>query len=430
MKILIILLFCTACMSCHRNEDDVLRDAQGAATRLPHAWKSSVSLDGGLTTTMHAQHIYQNKYLLTAQRVGPKTADNLCFKNVETGENKWVWSDRFNTSETSTLFKNYIYSYQNLLFYNYGSRSYCIDQETGKTVWKQEWTPGISQVRTTKGFGNHFYFTGTPPEIWQQKVWDESIYQGDMQTGQIRPIAKLKAIPGKFWNDPSGLKLYSIGGRLSFLTNENDTLVLVSYELPDPRPQFTSVTSGYISLYNLTRQKWVYEQIPLVNQDETGGGGWPVLINDKIYFTLAMWVGCFDVFTGKRIWMKRLTEASLFSDLILADGKLLANGQNAKLYSLDPATGNVLWTQESSAIGSSLYQQDGVVYYIASQKLKAVEVATGRLLWNLDCPDYYTINRGDSWFSGFVTGLPATGGKKGRIFASTNLNVYSFEAAK
>jgi outer membrane protein assembly factor BamB len=128
--------------------------------------------------------------------------------------------------------------------------------------------------------------------------------------------------------------------------------------------------------------------------------------------------------------MSRITQASLFSDLIVAEGKLLANGQDAKLYCLDPQTGNILWTQRSSGIGSSLHYQDGVVYYIASQNLLATEVATGKLLWNLPCPDAYTEKRADSWFSGFVTGLPARSGRKGRVFASTNLNVYCFEAAK
>lgn len=431
MRILVFLLLGALCTTCHKAEDEVLTDAQGVVTRLPHLWKSTVSLDGGLTTTMHAQHLYKDKFLLTAQRVGLTKADNLCFKNIDSGENQWVWSDRFQTNETATIFDNYVYSYQNLLFYNYGPRSYCIDQETGKTVWKQEWTGGISQVRTTAGHGNHFYFTGTSPTLWRQNIQDEALYEGDMRTGQIRPIAKLATMAGKVYNDPSGLKLYSAGASLSFITHNSDTLVLVSYELPIPHPQFGAVTSGYLSLYNLTKGKWEYEQVA-VDQDETGatGGSSPVILGDKAYYTVSMWVGCYDVYTGKRIWLKRLTEASLISDLLIANGKLLANGQNAKLYGLNPDTGDILWTQESSGIGSSLHQQDGVVYYIASQKLKAVDIATGKLLWNLDCPDAYTEKRADSWFSGFVTGLPEKNGQKGRIFAGTNLNAYCFEAVK
>ena len=206
--------------------------------------------------------------------------------------------------------------------------------------------------------------------------------------------------------------------------------MLISYDLPDPRPAYTADASGYLGLYNMSQHKWIYDQVPMINSDEAGGGNFPTIIGDKVYYAINMWVGCFDLMTGERVWMKRITEASLFSDMIVAEGKLLANGQDAKLYCLDPATGNILWKQRSSGIGSSLHYQDGVVYYIASQDLLATEVATGKLLWKLPCPDYYTINRGDSWFSGFVTGLSGKGGRKGRIFASTHLNVYCFEAAK
>lgn len=431
MKLLLLLLGVT-CFGCHKPDEDVLRNAQGVVTKVPYVWKSSVSLDGGLTTTMHAQHIYKEQYLLTAQRVTQTqttpVADNLCFKDVQTGENKWVWSDRSFPYETATLFKNYIYSHQNLLVYNYGPRAYCIDQETGKTVWRQEWTPGLNHAATTAGYGEHFYFTGTPPDLWQQKRWEEYVYQGDMRTGQVRPIAKLAILPGKVWTDPSGLALYASGSSLRFFVRGSDTLMLVSYELPVPRPQYNATTSGYLSLYNLTQKAWVYEQVPVVNDDELGVCNLGIIEGDKVYYTVALSVGCFEIMTGKRVWLKRLTDASLFSDLMLVDGKLLANGQNAKLYAVDPATGTTLWTQESSAIGSNLYQQNGVVYYIASQKLLAVEIATGKLLWKLDCPDDYTEKRTDSWFSGFVTGTAGQNGQKSRIFAGTNLNVYCFEA--
>jgi outer membrane protein assembly factor BamB len=209
-----------------------------------------------------------------------------------------------------------------------------------------------------------------------------------------------------------------------------DTLLLVSYNLPDPRPAFTSTASGYFSLYNVTQKKWVYEQMPMVNQDEAGAGNHSAIIGDKVYYTIDMWVGCFELMTGKRVWMKRITPASVFSDMIVAEGKLLANGQDAKLYCLDPETGNILWRQESSGIGSSLFYLNGVVYYIASKNLLAADVATGKLLWNLPCPDARVAGRTDSWFSGFVTGLPALNGHKARIFASTNLNVYCFEAIR
>ena len=440
MRALLVLLTLNGILACQNPEDDVLKDENGVVTRLPHIWKSSTSIDGKLNVGMNAQHIYANSYVLASERgatSGSNASSALCFKRIEDGKNAWIWNDRFLENELSFVYNYKLYSFQNLLFYKNAYLFYCIDQETGQTVWKKRWERNFSSEITTTGLGPHFYFTGTTPEIYAKKRWEESVYQGDMATGQVRELAKLKIFPDSVWNDPSGFDWIARGRHMKPFVRGADTLLLVSYDLPDIRPYYQNTpSSGYISLYNLTQKKWVYERMPLLRgtktgaESEVGVGNWPNIIGDRLYITVNMWVGCYELMTGKRLWFQRLTPASLFSDMIVAEGKLLANGMNAKLYALDPQTGTTLWTQGSSGIGSALHYQDGVVYYIASQYLLATRVSDGKLLWKLLCPDYYTEKRGDSWLMGFVTGLPGKNGKKGRIFASTNLNVYCFEAAQ
>ena len=426
--------------SCQKPEDEVLKDQDGVVTRLPHIWKSSTSLDGRLNMSMHAQHIYDDKYVLAAEREansGPNTAESLSLKRLEDGKNAWVWNDRFLSTESPFVWNYSIYSYQNLLLFRNAFRFYCINQDTGSTLWKREWERNFGSEITTSGLGGKFYFPGTPPEIYDKKRWEESVYQGDMITGKVQEVAKLKTFSDSIWHDPSGFEFITRTQKIKPFIHGGDTLLLVSYNLPDIRPYYQNTpVSGYISLYSLTQKKWIYEQMPMLSniksgiESEAGVGNYPNIIGDRVYYAVNMWVGCYELMTGKRLWFKRITPASLFSDLIVAEGKLLANGMNAKLYALDPATGNTMWVQESSGIASAMHYQDGVVYYIASQKLLATRVSDGKLLWKLDCPDYYTEKRGDSWFMGFVTGLPGKNGKKGRIFASTNLNVYCFEAAQ
>ncbi len=440
MKELLLLTLLGSVVSCQSPEDVALKDENGVATRLPHIWKSSTSLDGRLNSSMNAQHIYDGRYVLASERAatsGPYTATGLCLKRLEDGQNAWVWNDRFLPDEYSIVYNYSMYIYKNLLFYKSAYRSYCIDQESGKTVWKKEWGRNFSSEITATGLGPHFYFTGTPPEIYAKNRWEESIYQGDMATGEVREVAKLKTFPDSVWHDPSDFDWIARGRKIKPFMRGTDTMLLVSYDLPDVRPYYQNTpSSGYLSLYNLTQKKWVYERMPILSdvrlgvESEAGGGNWPNIIGDKVYFAVNMWVGCYDLMTGERIWFQRLTPASLFSGMIVAEGKLLANGMNGKLYALDPETGRTLWTQRSSGIGSALHYQDGVVYYIASQDLLATRVSDGKLLWKLYCPDYYTEKRGDSWFMGFVTGVPGKNGQKGRIFASTNLNVYCYEAAQ
>lgn len=438
---LLFLFLLGSLFNCKRPEDDVLKDENGVVTRLPHVWKSSTSPDGGKLSSMFAQHIYDNRFILTAQRLTHNDqnpiADNLSFKRLEDGKNAWVWGDRFSSTEGAVTFDYGIYTHGRVLFYNYGPRGYGIDQETGQTIWRKEWPQGTSRLLSTTGLGSHFYFTGTPPDIYAEKRFEESIYQGDMATGEVREIAKLKTFPDSVWYDPSGFDWIARGRSIKPFIRGVDTLLLVAYDLPDIRPYYQNTpTSGYISLYNLTQKKWIYERMPMLSNvttgvdSEAGGGNYPTIIGERVYYAVNMWVGCYYLMTGQRLWFQRVTPASLFSDLIAAEGKLLANGMNARLYALEPGSGSLLWTQESSGIGSTMHYQDGVVYYIATDKLLATRVSDGKLLWKLNCPDAYTEYRTDSWFQGFVTGLPGQGGKKGRIYVSTQLNVYCFEAAQ
>lgn len=440
MRKVLLLAMLSSLFSCQGPADEVTKDSNGVTTRLLHLWKSSNSLDGRKNTSMFAQHIYDNRYVLAAERAamsGPYTAEGICMKRIDDGRNAWVWNDRFEPNEYADVRNYKVYAYQNLLFYKNGRRFYCIDQESGQTVWKKEWGRNFDSEITTTGLGAHFYFTGTPPEIYAKNRWEESIYQGDMATGELREVVKLKIFPDSVWHDPSGFDYFARALRIKPFVRGADTLLLISYGLPDIRPYYQNTPiSGYLSLYNLSQRKWVYERMPMLSdvktgvESEAGGGNYPNIVGEKVYFAVNMWVGSYQLMTGKRLWFQRVTPASLFTDLIMAEGNLLANGQNAKLYSLHPGSGSILWKQRSSGISSALHYQDGVVYYIETNILIATRVADGKVLWALDCPDAYTENRTDSWFMGFVTGIPGKDGKKGRIFASTQLNVYCFEAAQ
>ncbi len=442
MKELIIFVSMVGMFSCKKLEDHVLKDGNGVVTRLPHLWKSSTSLDGKLNGSMYAQHIYDGRYVLASERTtssgsGQSIAEGLSLKRLDDGEDAWVWNDRFLPNESADVRNYKVYAYQNMLFYKNGHRFYCIDQETGRTLWKKQWGGGFDSQITTSGLGAHFYFTGTNPELYAKNRWEESIYQGDMASGEVREIAKLKSFPDSVWHDPSGFDWIARGRSIKPFVRGTDTMLLVSYDLPDIRPYYQNTpTVGYFGLYNLAQRKWVYERMPMLSdiktslKSEVGVGNWPNIIGNKVYFAVGMWVGCYELMTGKRVWFQRITPASLFTDLIAAEGKLLANGQNAKLYAIDPDTGRIFWVRRSSGISSALHYQDGVVYYIETNILIATRVADGKVLWALDCPDAYTENRTDSWLTGFVTGMSGKNGQKGRIFVSSHLNVYCFEAAQ
>ncbi len=143
MKKLLLLAVVGILFSCQKPGDEVLKDGNGVVTRLPHLWKSSTSPDGKIMSGLMAQHIYDGSYLLSAQRAvqggDNYLPDNLSFKSIDSGENAWVWNDRFTSKESDFITNYHIYAYQDLLFLKNSFRFYCINQKTGKTVWRKEW---------------------------------------------------------------------------------------------------------------------------------------------------------------------------------------------------------------------------------------------------------------------------------------------------
>ncbi|TAH10838.1 MAG: hypothetical protein EAZ14_07265, partial [Runella slithyformis] len=134
--------------------------------------------------------------------------------------------------------------------------------------------------------------------------------------------------------------------------------------------------------------------------------------------------------TGQQIWERGFRGNFLFSGFLIADGLLVANCEDTYMYGLDPNTGLDLWREKSSGTSTRLVYQDGVVYFSGGGDglLHAVDIQKGKHLWKLQSPDFKK-NSG-AYFWGMVAGMPAEGGKKGRIFASTGINVHCYEAVK
>jgi outer membrane protein assembly factor BamB len=214
--------------------------------------------------------------------------------------------------------------------------------------------------------------------------------------------------------------------------NEEDLLVVPFLE-SGPKVEVNR-NRALFGLYSLSKKQWIYARISISPADYGGGPAlMPVVMNDKVFHANLTTSSAFELSTGKPLWEKRLTPVQTdIVDMIVVENKVILNSADAKLYCLDAQTGNILWTQKSSYMSSDLYHQNGVVYYMITQTLNAVDIETGKLLLNMAAPDSKEgKTKGEaSWFWGFVTGIEGKDGQKGRIFATTNLNAYCFEAVK
>jgi outer membrane protein assembly factor BamB len=439
MKSLItyLVLFC-GLLSCNPQREPTAKDPDGIITRLPYIWKSALSdqvLGGGL---FHG-------YVIGGK--GPGSGGLLCvglrkstdpsipresyliLKDIKTGENIWVWDDLFGKTLVNILHRSVAVHNDLLLLHDWGA-DYCINIQTGQTVWKKVRT--FSAALEISTLDNLFYFTALARNSKDSALIKDSFYEGDFMTGEIRELT------GPHYSREFS---YEVVGRLAIGTmrsiyalrrNEEDLLVVPFLE-SGPKAEVNR-NRALFGLYSLSNKQWIYDRIPISPADYGGGPGlMPVVVNEKVFLTSLTTASALELSTGKLLWATRVTPLNTgFSDMIVVGNKVILNSDNATLYCLDAQTGHILWTQKSSYISSDLYHQNGVVYYMITQTLNAVDIETGKLLLNMAAPDSREgKTKGEaSWFYGFVTGVEGKDGQKGRIFATTNLNAYCFEALK
>lgn len=425
----LILFFLLSC--CRPEKIDIVRNAEGVVTQMPFIWKSSIS-DGVLGYGLYHGYIVDGKGIVCIsmrKSTDPKKYGEfyMQLKDVDTGKDIWTWDDFFNKILGSTLNQSILLQNGKMLIHDLNS-DYCIDTGTGKTIWKSQ--RGFGSAMEPTHLGDKYFISGNPPAMRDQYRVQDALYVGDFNTGRL--VEKLRPQYSEEFAKKIG-DWYYVGTLYRFLTfnNGTDEMLLLPYEEPGPVGRFNDQRT-FFGLYNLTREEWVYERIP-VSVAEDGGNAslMPIMNGEKVHLTSLNRVFCFDWRTGKKIWERKLTEIHTGpDDMILVGNRLVLNFHNATMYCVDAQTGQMLWSQKSSAMSSDLYHQDGIVYWIRDKNLQALDIETGHILWDMPSLDRKEEKRSDSWYGGFVTGLPGKNGQKGRIYATTNLNLYCFEAIR
>ncbi|MEO6760680.1 MAG: PQQ-binding-like beta-propeller repeat protein [Saprospiraceae bacterium] len=102
-----------------------------------------------------------------------------------------------------------------------------------------------------------------------------------------------------------------------------------------------------------------------------------------VFLCLKNSVYCYDAVTGALIWKREdPTTSGIIGWLRFENGHLLLNTEVKHLYSLDPATGKILWENDSAgASGSSPYVWNNTLYYVdqsvGDPVLMGVDLETG-----------------------------------------------------
>ncbi|MEZ5012769.1 MAG: PQQ-binding-like beta-propeller repeat protein [Chitinophagales bacterium] len=174
--------------------------------------------------------------------------------------------------------------------------------------------------------------------------------------------------------------------------------------------------------YNMSADSMVWVKY---DPDPFGGSAIypPTIYDHKVYFQAAWTLYCYDEYSGEELWHQNMpigTEDLLYSNLLIAENKLIVKTSGETLYAFDPVSGMQLWKADDvGASPSDMVYFEGVVYYGSGGdgNIHAVNISSGEQLWELDAGE----NNGVFWSSVVIDPLLR------RLYAHNNIYLYCYK---
>ena len=412
--LLVLILFMA---SCHKEDDtDTQTDENGVITSLPYQWKKSLHLDGIVSNSRFKAPIYYKDNIAIPTTNGSNNR-LMTLINPNNGDFIWSWDDRYQ-SETEDISIKFPYQHNNLLTYQKGDRSYCINLDTGTTEWKFRRDSSFD-VRLYPSYDGNFFNLSS--FVNNEGYGEQIITKVQINTGNLTTEVIRANYSGDYINSSN-----FIGGvtNVTKLPNSSN-LYAITYAESSPN----WVANSYLGLYNAITRQWVYERKLMAPPTVNSSAYEPKIYNNKLYAWVGKNIVCHNLDTGEQIWRKPFPQDFLFSGFIIEDDKIIANNEDTFTYCLNPENGTIIWKTESSGTSGRMSYLNGIVYFVggSSGKLHAIDISTGEHVWKINAS-----NLGESSTSNFKTNavyvFEAENGNPAKIIALSHLNAYSFEA--
>ncbi len=411
--ILVISFFLVT--SCNKEEIPTFQtDSNGVVISMPYQWKKSLYGGGQSITNSYFDYpILYNGNIGIPTIAGGKRY--LTFINPENGKTIWEWDDRYQP-ETEDINISYYHQYNNLLAYQVGDRSYCINLDNGTTHWK------IRRDKSYDGrvnpYQNQFYFTYASIKNKDDNK-EQIAYKCDITTGELTEFLRANLSSDYVSPDGVGAIIY-----VNIVPN-NENLLLVTYAEPLPNWEVNS----YFGLYNTETEEWVWDRKLLSSPNQnTSVFTPPQIYNEKIYANVGYSIVCHDLSLGNQLWKKDFLADFMFSGFIIADDKIIANNEDTYTYCLSTYNGHTIWKEASAGTSGRMSYLNGIVYFVGGStgKLHAIDISTGKTVWKLDGQKL----DGADFKTNAVYVFEADGNNPAKVIALTHQNAYSFKAYK
>ena len=404
-------------------KDDESKDKDGIVISKIPIWTSQTTDDDSLAINVLFKKalIYNNSIVV---RVRNNKKESVRLLDVDDGIKKWEWSD---FTEWQGYSKDSYCLLGNKLIWQFYYNNYCIDLNTGNTLWKNNFEENYDN--RCSGIDNFFTVSHLTNRNKPPLENGGNIVVLDAATG--KPIEFFKPKYDTLGKAPFEQYGWSYNGYgVPFLKN-NEKYILVKFN--DPPNLVPNTAREYLGLYNFSKKAWVYEKQRLKNNDAGSKTPHaPYLYNEKAYSGCDGAIVCHDLMTGNKLWETTIKAGAYYQSagLLVDNGRVYANSDGGQLVCLDANSGAVKWDIRSSGSSTALSYLNGVVYFVGGGdgKLHAVDAETGDYLWKIESPD----KDKNKWaiFWGMCGVVPGKGSEKGKIVVTTGLNAYCYEAIR
>lgn len=409
----ITLIIITSCFFGCKKED-IKKDGTGAVIEKSYKWKAPLTENDWIWSADVQVPIFDGKFI-TATHFEANA--KLAALDIYTGETEWEWDDYIGLDvEDVFLDMMWPYVFDNLLTFQKGSRSYCIDMSTGQTKWK---------LQAEQSFGTHL--TGKEEEYLltgfegRDTLGLEVYYKlsRNIRTGELMDQLPLPEF--ELFENTANIGLRGVGGVL--FEDSGKKYFLFDYNKYEDH----WVATPFISLFNRTDNIWEYTEKQVLPKHRTNTfTNFPAIEDEIIVTSIGNYICANDLWTGDSIWTFECGGGFLFGGFFIHEGRIYAMAEAEALYCFDLHTGSVIWRQDHDGLGttSKMSHLNGVIYFSSggSGTLMAVDMATGDIIWNLKTPDGQPYKE--------VAVYPGDTDSGPIILTATYQNAYCFEAVR
>jgi len=329
--------------------------------------------------------------------------------DIETGEQKWEYLNIniAHTSQSQVVTHNQYYFENKAYFLDDPYNHYFVDITSGEIekivseeqCFRDQFGIGnsvfsISKVIDSDGF---FYFCVIENDLSNPNTFEQLL------------------CPNYDFEHATHINSFGYLEDLHLFESSGDILMLIGFRDAD-EGEFE--LSSFWGVYNLTSKEWEVEKEPIFHDFE--GRITSVEEHNGLYYFTGTDLKCIDRTTKELQWSQPVNGRST----LIKDHEIILVNASVKgeINAFDVQTGAELWSYPKAS-KSPIHYQDDILYFIGIENdiLTAINIQDGSEVWNIGSPD-------NSIWLWQINGIPAQNGEKGKIFASSYLTGYCFEA--